>query len=106
MGNEHTPVYGVVVDNQGADAGERRFPRLRQKHGRDGEVHHEVKRRALAWFTLYPDPTVHQVHEIGGDGEPQASASVLPGCGAVGLSERLEDRRVLFARNSRPGITD
>ncbi len=61
---------------------------------------------ALAGNALEPDPPAHEVGEGRADGEAEAGAAELPGDGAVGLGERLEDESLFFRGDAAAGVTD
>jgi len=70
--------------------------------GARGELH--LKRRAFARRRHDPDaPAVH-LHDLLGDGEPEACAALCLGKGTVDLVELLEDPILLVEWYARPGV--
>src|SRR6185437_1150998 len=57
------------------------------------------KDAAFSDLARHTDPPSHHLHELLADGKPQASASILPCGGAVGLSEWLKQFRLLLRRD-------
>ena len=70
--------------------------------GTHGKLHLECG--AFAQGRLDPDtPAVH-LHDLLGDGEPEASATLCLGKGAVDLVELLKDARLLLLGDARSGV--
>ncbi len=65
----------------------------------------EMKRAALAHFTVDPDPSLHQLDQLGGDGESQSRAAEPPRGGGVGLAEGFENVLLLVLGNADSRIT-
>src|SRR5262249_43195160 len=81
----------------------RRATRLAELGAR-GQFH--LKRRSFAWRRLHPDaPAVH-LHDLLGDGEPEARAALGLGKRAVGLVELLEDPILLMKWDAGSGVCD
>src|SRR5215471_18517997 len=75
----------------------RRAARLAELGAR-GEFH--LKRRSFARRRLHPDTAAVHLHDLLGDGEAQASATLGLGQRAVDLMELFEDTRLLRGRNA------
>ena len=63
-----------------------------------------MKCAAAAHFTFQPDFSAHQLHDLGGDGQTEASATVLSGGGTVRLGKSIEDDVLFFGRNADAGV--
>ena len=50
------------------------------------------------------DDATHQADQASRDRQPEPSAAVFPCRGAIGLAERLEDRRLFLRRNPDPRV--
>jgi hypothetical protein len=76
--------------------GHRRPPNL--------ERHREMERAALAGLTLEPEAAAQQCDEARRNRQTQAGSAIVARRRAVGLHEGLEDRRLLFSRDTDPRI--
>src|SRR5262245_41171118 len=70
--------------------------------GARGNLH--LARRALAYRRLHPDPAPVHLHDLLGDGEPQARAALGLGKGTVDLVELIEDPILLIKRYAGTGV--
>ena len=70
--------------------------------GADRKLH--LEGRALARRRLHPDAAAVHLHDLLGDGKPEAGAALGLGVGAVDLVELLEDARLLLGRDAGPGV--
>ena len=60
----------------------------------------EVEGASDSLPALQPNPSTHQLHQFGGDGQAQAGATVFPCGGAIGLDEGLENLPAFFVRHA------
>ena len=103
-------VGGVVVhdqDRQPLQAGSvRHRRRQRAVLGLDAQRDREPEGAAHARLALDPDPSSHQLDQLGRDRQAQPRAAEPAGRRAVGLLERLEDRLQLLGGDADPGVGD
>ena len=66
----------------------------------------EVKSRSFSGFTLDPNLSAHQSHELSRDRQTQPGAAVFARGGRIGLRERAENLMLFVRRDSDPGIPD
>ena len=102
---EHLSVGRAVVDDEHVEAREldglRSLPRGRRP---PPESNREGERATSAGLTLGEDLPAHQLHQLLGNGESQASAAEAAGDGGVGLRERLEDPLEAVGSYPHPGV--
>ena len=55
---------------------------------------------------IYPNVSFHHFHQAFRDGETESCTAVLPSCGAIGLTEGLEEARDLFWRHPNAAVAD
>ncbi len=90
--------------------GDRCTARLRRGGRLDGERlavalrQHQGKGTAGARRTLHLNLAAQQVRQLAGDRQAQARAAITSVGGAIGLAERLEDRRLLLRRDADAGV--
>src|SRR5207245_7237773 len=65
----------------------------------------EVEDASDSYPALDPDPSMHQAHKLGGDGQAQACATVFPSGGVVGLDEGLENLLAFLFRHAYARIS-
>src|SRR6516225_745511 len=94
-GYNKTAVKIVLGSSQGTLDGLSEF-------GARGELH--LKRRSFARRRHHPDAAAVHLHDLFGDGEPEARAAFGLGVGAVHLVELLEDPILLVEWYSRSGV--
>src|SRR5262245_20103371 len=70
--------------------------------GTDRQLH--LKRRAFARRRHHPDPASMHLHDLLGDGEPEARAALGLGKRAIDLVELIEDPTLLVERYAGPGV--
>ena len=104
---ENAAVRRVVVDD------EHRHPlevarlareRLGGERGRHLKGNGEVETASLAGLALHPDPSAHEAHQLGRNGEPEPRPTESPCRGRVSLRERVEDGGLLLRGDADTGI--
>ena len=77
-----------------------------QRVGGVGEARRHVQRkgRSLRQFAAHTDIAAQQLGQSARDGEAKAGAAILLGDRRIGLHERLEEPRELFARHADAGV--
>ena len=68
------------------------------------QPHGEVERAPPADLALDPDSPPHQRDQLGRNRQAQPGAAILPGRGAIGLGERLENQALPLPGNADPRV--
>ena len=63
-----------------------------------------MKRAALSFPALDPNPSAHQLDQVRADGQTQAGTAVTPRARSIGLDERIKYVGLFLRRNSDTGI--
>src|SRR5262245_54256899 len=71
-----------------------------------GARQREGECRALAERALHRDLTIHRLHEVLHDREPEPGAAERTRARAVDAVEALEDARCVLVRDADPGVGD
>ncbi len=64
----------------------------------------KLKLAPLALLALHRDSAVHELDQLGADGQPKTAAAIFPGRSAVTLGEDVKNRRLLFRWNADAGV--
>ncbi len=100
---------GVVVDDQGGDAGEAGIGVTRGSSfllGVGMDADREPEGASDPEPARHAAVAAHERDQLAADREPQPRAAVLPRGGRVGLDERLEDELELVGRDAVAGVGD
>ena len=84
----------------------RSLPGQQVRGGGRRESRLELERRPLSRGALHADPSPHQAHKVGADGEAEPGATEAPARGSIGLGEGLEDPLVLSRLDADAGVGD
>src|SRR5581483_7652357 len=68
--------------------------------------HGEAELAAAADLALEPQAAAHQLHQLPGQGQPEAGALVAAAAAVLDLRELLEDARLLVARDAEAVVAN